>query len=178
MITLHARFAKQGFDGEANWKLIADLREALRIPLIGNGDIKTGEDAERMVRETGCDGVMVGRAALSNPWALRSIVDHVRGLPMRDKPTINERVEVALQHARDQVQFEIESGDFSSSESAEIGAIRSIRGLIPLYIRGEYGAAHIRARLTSCSTYDEIEDILMTFAKEYTNHSPLAPTGS
>lgn len=100
MITLHARFAKQGFEGEAEWRLIEQMREAVTVPLIGNGDIKTPEDALRMFNETGCDGVMVGRAAISNPWALARICAAVSGSPPPPEPTLQERIDTALLHLR------------------------------------------------------------------------------
>ena len=86
-ITLHARFARQGFEGEADWALIEQMRRVLRVPLIGNGDVRTPEDALKMVEWTGCDGVMVGRAAISNPWALRAIREALTGEPCSPPPT-------------------------------------------------------------------------------------------
>ncbi len=160
MITLHARFAKQGFEGQADWDLIKQLRESVRVPLIGNGDVKTGEDARRMLRETGCNGVMVGRAAISNPWALRDIQLAIRGLPAGPPPTLHERIEVALEHLRLMIDYERTSDE---AAEPELRACRALRGQIPLYIKGEIGASALRDRLTRCSTFAEYEDILRTF---------------
>jgi nifR3 family TIM-barrel protein len=160
MLTLHARFAKQGFEGEADWKLISELREAISIPLIGNGDVKTPSDAERMLRETGCDGVMVGRAAISNPWALAGISAWMKGIPAPTLPTLQDRIETALEHLRLMIDF---VGQGSVSQDSEIRAVRQLRGQIPMYIKGEPGAAAIRNRLTACCSYKEIEEILGEF---------------
>jgi nifR3 family TIM-barrel protein len=164
MLTLHARFAKQGFEGEADWRLISALREAVSIPLVGNGDVKTPDDALRMVRETGCDGVMVGRASISNPWALRKICAAFRGEPEPPEPTLTDRIETALEHLRLMIEYE---GDSSAEpEKAEVWAVRHLRGQIPMYIKGEPGAAQIRDRLTKCAAYAEVEDVLREFATE------------
>ncbi len=166
MITLHARFAKQGFEGEADWRLIQSMRESVQVPLIGNGDVKTGDDAQRMLRETGCDGVMVGRSAISNPWALRDIQLGMRGIPPGPVPTLAERIDVAMEHLRLMVACEAEADDFESALSqqnfkdAELRACRGLRGQIPLYIKGEIGASVIRDRLTRCSTIGEYEAVL------------------
>jgi tRNA-dihydrouridine synthase B len=169
MITLHARFAKQGFEGEADWTLIQQMREAVQVPLIGNGDVKTADDARRMLRETGCDGVMVGRAAISNPWALRDIQLGMRGLPAGPVPTLSERVEVALEHLRLMVACEAEADSFEEAldsdryREAELVACRALRGQIPLYIKGEMGASVLRDKLTKCSTIGEYETLLFEF---------------
>lgn len=169
MLTLHARFAKQGFEGEADWTLIKQLREAVKVPLIGNGDVKTPDDARKMMRETGCDGVMVGRAAISNPWALRDIQLGLRGLPAGPPPTLDERIAVALDHLRLMVANEAEADTFEEAlesegfKEAELRACRALRGQIPLYIKGEIGASVLRDRLTRCSTIGEYEALLFEF---------------
>lgn len=171
MITLHARFAKQGFDGEANWKLISELRKAVTVPLIGNGDIKTGADAVKMMQETGCDGVMVGRAAISNPWKLKAIKAALMNQPEPPSPTLPERIQVALEHVRFMIAYEAGLESFKDTlllpiedyKLVETKAIRALRGLIPLYIKGEEGAAQTRNKIVACSTYNEIEEILMNF---------------
>lgn len=178
MITLHARFAKQGFEGEADWRLIQSMRESVQVPLIGNGDVKTGDDAQRMLRETGCDGVMVGRSAISNPWALRDIQLGMRGIPPGPVPTLAERIDVAMEHLRLMVACEAEADDFESALSqqnfkdAELRACRGLRGQIPLYIKGEIGASVIRDRLTRCSTIGEYEAVLFEF--QATTHERMA----
>lgn len=172
MITLHARFAKQGFEGQADWKLIEQMRAAVSVPLIGNGDVKTPEDALKMLRDTGCDGVMVGRAAISNPWALASIVNEVRGLPSPAAPYLRNRIETALEHLRLAIAYEanvetIEEARLLPEKSyreAETRAVRSLRGQIPMYIKGEPGAAQARDRLTRLSSYQEVVDELEAFA--------------
>lgn len=172
MITLHARFAKQGFDGEADWRLIGDLREAVTVPLIGNGDVKTPADARRLIDETGCDGVMVGRAAISNPWALGRISADLQGLPEPPMPTLSERVETALEHALNTIAYEARVSDVSlvnpdDYADMEKRAIRSLRGLIPQYIKGVPGAAEIRGRITAANTYSELAELLHTFLAQH-----------
>jgi len=184
MITLHARFAKQGFEGDADWKLIERMREAVSVPLIGNGDVKTPEDANRMLRLTGCDGVMVGRAAISNPWALARICDSVSGRPIKGEPTLSDRVDVALEHLRVMIQEESECDTWDEAlashnyAQAELWACRHLRGQIPIYIKGAHGAAQLRDRLTKCSAYVEVESLLVEFVKSSLGEEPAASTNS
>ncbi len=165
MLTLHARFAKQGFEGEADWRLIAQLRDAVKIPLIGNGDVKTPDDARRMVLETGCDGVMVGRAAISNPWALQRIVAAFTGAAPVPEPGLGARIETALEHLRLMVRFMEEESEEASPRDCEIWAVRHLRGQVPMYIKGEPGAAQIRERLTKADSVAQVEAILDGFRR-------------
>lgn len=170
MITLHARFAKQGFEGEADWSLIRQLREAVQVPLIGNGDIKRPEDAVRMMDETGCDGVMVGRAAISNPWVLRDIQRALTGREPLGAPSLGERIRVAMLHLEGMVAVEADCDSYDAAlaspnhADAELRACRALRGQIPLYIKGEFGASGIRDRLTRCSRVIEFREVLEEFA--------------
>ncbi|MER3414393.1 MAG: tRNA dihydrouridine synthase DusB [Armatimonadota bacterium] len=158
MITLHARFAKQGFEGRADWRLIEQMREALSVPLVGNGDVRSADDALRMFQETGCDGVMVGRAAVSNPWRLRGIIEGAMGLRVSPEPSIEERCAVALEHVRlmiaEQEHAQVKKFD------PETLAVRRLRGLLHLYVKGVPGAAQIRHELTRASTCSEVEATL------------------
>lgn len=169
MLTLHARFAKQGFDGQADWSLIRELRNVLSIPLIGNGDVKTPEDALRMLNETGCDGVMVGRAAISNPWALARIQAALTGRPQPPEPTLDDRIQTALEHARLMIAHEAEAPNFETAQGQEnyveqeLRGLRALRGQLPLYIKGVPGAPEIRASLSRVSTYNELQSILEVF---------------
>jgi len=167
MVTLHARFAKQGFEGEADWRLIGELRDAVDVPLIGNGDVKIAGDALKMFRETGCDGVMVGRAAISNPWALARIRCGITGEPDPPEPTLADRIEVALEHVRETIVYEARD----DPREAEIRAVRSLRGQVPMYIKGAVGAASIRNRLTACDSYSEVEAVLREFMASQRNDS-------
>ena len=166
MLTLHARFAKQGFEGEADWDLIKRLRESVSVPLIGNGDVKTPEDALNMMRETGCDGVMVGRAAISNPWALAKMSAAMAGEPEPPEPTMSERVRVATMHAKLQVAYECEVSTYEEAlEHPDLAinegrAVRSLRGQLPMYIKGIPGAAQIRSELYQANSVSDVEGIL------------------
>lgn len=169
MLTLHARFAKQGFDGEADWDMVKRLRETVRVPLVGNGDIKTGEQAVRMLKETGCDAVMVGRAAIGNPWALAGIRAALLNEPAPTEPSIQERIDTALEHLRLHIAFEADTDTFSEAlaspnyAQAEMHACRHLRGQLPLYIKHLPGAAQVRKAMTTCSTYNEYRDLLLGF---------------
>ena len=96
-VTIHPRFVKQGFSGQADWRIIRKIKEKLAIPVIGNGDVFKPELALQMRKETGCDGVMIGRGALGNPWIFRHILDLEKGLEVRP-PELSERKEVILSH--------------------------------------------------------------------------------
>jgi nifR3 family TIM-barrel protein len=176
MITLHARFAKQGFEGQADWDLIKSLRELVTVPLVGNGDVKTPADAIRMLQETGCDGVMVGRAAISNPWRLRDIRVAMELFERGEDwtvpcpaPSLEERIQTALHHLRLSIAHEADCDTFEEAllspnyARAELTASRAIRGQMPLYIKGAVGASVIRDRLTRCSSVAEYEDVLGGF---------------
>jgi tRNA-dihydrouridine synthase B len=169
MLTLHARFAKQGFEGTADWDLIRQLRDSVQVPLIGNGDVKTPEDALTMLRETGANGVMVGRAAISNPWALRDIVRGVQGLPALPGPDLHERIDAAITHLKLMIAADLELDEFEDARAhpgyaqSELHACRHLRGQIPMYVKGAPGAAALRERLTRCSSVDEYESLLLGF---------------
>ena len=170
MLTLHARFAKQGFEGAADWRLIEALRSAISIPLVGNGDVKEPAHALRMFRDTGCDGVMVGRAAISDPWRLRRIVDAVSGRPISAEPTLEERVGVALLHARMRLRDELRQAAHDEEDrrpvrDVESHCMRALRGQLPLYIKGFPGAAAVRARLVQTDSIAEVESILEEYVR-------------
>ena len=97
-ITLHARTRDQGYGGNADWSLIKLVKENVNIPVIGNGDVKTPEDAKRMIEETNCDAVMIGRALVGNPWLIRECIEYLNNNRIIDKPTNKERVDTLLKH--------------------------------------------------------------------------------
>jgi tRNA-dihydrouridine synthase B len=98
-VAMHARTARQMFSGEADWSHLAQLKEALSIPVIGNGDVREPEDALRMMAETGCDGVMVGRGSTRNPWIFRQIAARMDGSRVSE-PTVADRRDLILEHFR------------------------------------------------------------------------------
>lgn len=150
-ISVHARFASQGFTGTADWNIIAQVKQAVgnTIPVIGNGDIETPQDARRMIAETGCDAVMVGRAAMGNPWLLSRIGLYLETGALAPEPTVEERIAVAREHARLQV-----------AQMGEEHGCRELRGLLGHYFKGIPGAPRVRAALTTVKTLAEIEAIL------------------
>lgn len=121
-----------------------------------------------MMRETGCDGVMVGRAAISNPWALRDIVREVRRLNPLPPPNLNDRIEAALEHLRLMIAHEGEVEDWREAvgTQSEVYACRHLRGQIPMYVKGAYGAAQLREKLTRCNAYSEYEELLRKFEQD------------
>ena len=152
---LHARYAVQGHTGDADWELIRQMKQVLCKPLIGNGDIKTPQDALRMMQETGCDGVMIGRAAIGNPWIVRDTVHYLATGELLPPPTLQERIQVCLAHIED-----------LTKNMGEHRAVRHLRGQAPLYFKGYRGAARLREAITSANTLLEIADILAQFATE------------
>ena len=104
-VGLHARTAAQLYDGEADWNRIAELKSSLRIPVLGNGDIFEAYDALRMMRQTGCDGVIIGRGCLGRPWLFRDLAAVFRGEDPPDPPDLGEVAQIAIEHARELCAF-------------------------------------------------------------------------
>ena len=147
---LHARYAVQGHTGEADWHLIRTMKQALKRPVVGNGDVRTPQDAARLLAETGCDGVMIGRAAIGNPFVVRDIVHYLRTGELLSPPTYDERVEAAMEHV-----IEL------SRVMGEGYAVRHLRGQLPNYVKGYPGAARLRDAIVQANT---IADVAQVFA--------------
>jgi nifR3 family TIM-barrel protein len=149
-VGLHARTAAQLYDGEARWDAIARLKQAVtRIPVLGNGDIWEAEDALRMMRTTGCDGVIVGRGCLGRPWLFRDLADVFAGREPRDPPDFGGVVDVMLEHAR-----------LLAAWAGETSAMRAFRKHSSWYTKGFRGGAPLRERLMKVQTLAGLEAIL------------------
>jgi len=149
-VGLHARTAAQLYDGEARWDAIAELKRAVsRIPVLGNGDIWEAEDALRMMRTTGCDGVIVGRGCLGRPWLFRDLADVFDGREPVDPPDFGGVVDVMLEHARLLVLW-----------AGETAAMRTFRKHSSWYTKGFPGGAALRQRLMQVRTLDELASVL------------------
>ncbi|HEY3674870.1 MAG TPA: tRNA dihydrouridine synthase DusB [Candidatus Tumulicola sp.] len=135
-ITLHARTARQFYKGSANWDHIARLKEALDVPVIGNGDLDDANTAIERMRATGVDGIMIGRAALGNPWLIAQIRDLMEGRPARPSPAAADRLRYCLVHYRTMVD-----------EWGESRAVPQMRKHVALYLKGMPGAAALRERI-------------------------------
>jgi nifR3 family TIM-barrel protein len=149
-VGLHARTAAQLYDGEACWDAIARLKGAVtRIPVLGNGDIWEAEDALRMMRTTGCDGVIVGRGCLGRPWLFRDLADVFAGREPANPPDLDGVTTVMLEHAR-----------LLAAWLGEEGAMRAFRKHSSWYTKGFRGGAALRERLMHVTTLAELESVL------------------
>ncbi|HLJ57871.1 MAG TPA: tRNA dihydrouridine synthase DusB, partial [Chthonomonadaceae bacterium] len=146
---LHARFAVQRHTGAADWELIRQLKAAVESPVVGNGDIKAPQDAARMLAETGCDGVMIGRAAIGNPWLIRDTVHYLRTGRLLPPPTIEERIAAALTHICDLAR-----------SCGEERAVRHLRGQLCHYVPSFRGIARLREEIYGACTIEAVDAAL------------------
>jgi len=151
-IAVHARFASQGFTGTADWSVIRRVKDAVTIPVIGNGDVDTPESAQRMICQTGCDAVMIGRAAMGNPWIFREVAHFLQTGEHLAPPSFSERVEAALTHLKTLA---------ADPYVGEARAVCEMRGQLPHYFKGFPGVSKFRSELVHLESIDAIEDFLL-----------------
>ena len=154
-MTVHGRFRAQFYSGEADWDVIRRAKAAVKIPVIGNGDIFTAADALRMRAATGCDGVMVGRGLLGNPWLVRETVAALNGAPNPPPPTMDERFALIRRHLAAQVEF-----------CGEERGVKEMRKHLAWYLKGFPGAARARQRINETVGLDELYALLDVYEED------------
>ncbi|MCD8103456.1 MAG: tRNA dihydrouridine synthase DusB [Lachnospiraceae bacterium] len=148
-VAVHGRTREQYYSGKADWDIIRQVREAVKIPVIGNGDVDSPQAAKRMLDETGCDGIMVGRAARGNPWLFHQIREYLDTGTILPRPTQDEVREMMLRHARMQVEFK-----------GEYIGIREMRAHISWYTAGFPNSSRLRAAVNQAETLAGLETLL------------------
>lgn len=162
-LTLHPRTTKQLYTGQADWSLITETRHAINIPLIGNGDVKSAEDAQRMLDETGCDAVMIGRRALGNPWIFHEINSYLETGVVPAPVTLLERMELCQRH----LYMEVESmGEFRGTNY--------IKKHLSWYLKGFKGASEYRQRLYRRMNFEEMDLELRVIIQDIRRDESLA----
>lgn len=150
-VAVHGRTRSQGYSGEADWGVIDAVARALRVPVIGNGDIRSGEDALRRRRETAVSGLMIGRAAMQNPWIFREISHFRETGELLDEIPLEQRWELVLRHCR----MAVESGRFPTEKQT----LTSMRSRLMNYCKGFPGAKELRQRICHVVSVAEVEDL-------------------
>lgn len=148
-ITVHGRTREQFYSGAADWEIIRKVKEEVAVPVIGNGDVADGESAKRMMEETGCDGIMIGRAAQGNPWIFREVLSYLEHGVKLERPSVEEVRDMIRRHAALQLEYK---GDY-------IG-IREMRKHVAWYIAGYPHAAELRKRVCSVERMEELMELV------------------
>lgn len=151
-IAIHGRTRDEFYSGIADWEIIKQVKNAVKIPVIGNGDIKCEEDAKRMFEQTGCDGLMIGRGVLGNPWIFERIRFYLENNEKMEEVSVLEKQKVIQEHF-----------DLLLQEKGEYTAVREIRKHVAWYVKGLKHASLVRNRVNQAETKEEFEQILFEY---------------
>lgn len=155
-VAVHGRTREQYYSGKADWDIIREVKKAVHIPVIGNGDIFTPQDAKNLLEHTGCDAIMVGRGAQGNPWIFKRILHYLETGELLPEPTAEERVEKALRHSQMLIAYK-----------GEYVGIREMRKHMAWYMKGLPGAAELRGKLNYAETLAEMEGLLGDYLEKH-----------
>ena len=153
-VTVHGRTREQFYSGQADWEIISKVKEAVSIPVIGNGDIFTPEDVRRMFAETGCDAVMIGRGCLGNPWLFKRAIHLLETGELLPEPDFQERIRMALYHLREAIAY-----------FGEKRAIPRMRKHIAWYLTGLPYSTEIKEGINGLAKGEEVEDVLNNYLR-------------
>jgi tRNA-dihydrouridine synthase B len=154
-VIVHPRTRSQGFSGHSDWNMITEVKRAISIPVIGNGDVSTPEDAKALLDITGCDGVMIGRGAMGNPWIFSRSIHYIKTGVLLPEPDIEEKLVHLLKFAKALVNLK-----------GEITACKEIRKFVKCYTKGLYQAKEMRQEAVRVVTLKELEDIVTGYFPE------------
>ncbi|MDK2934197.1 MAG: tRNA-dihydrouridine synthase [Clostridiales bacterium] len=157
-IAVHGRTREQFYSGQADWDIIKKVKRSVKIPVIGNGDITTPEDAKNMIEHTGCDGIMIGRGAQGNPWVFSSVIHYLNTGELLEQPTPQQKIDKAIEHIRLLVEYKGE----------RIG-IREARKHVAWYVKGLRNAAKVKQEVNRIDTLNEMEETLRAMQQAMEN---------
>ena len=144
-LAIHGRTREQYYSGNADWDIISEIKNAINIPVIGNGDVFSVEDARNMLNKTGCDAIMIGRGAQGNPWIFKRINHYMETGEILPEPTLEEKINTAIKHL-----------NLAVKEHGEYVAVREMRKHIAWYLKGLKGSAKVRDEINKITSYEEV----------------------
>lgn len=153
-VAVHGRTRQQFYEGKADWSIIADVKQAVSVPVFGNGDIFTVADGLRMLEQTGCDGLMIGRGADGNPWLFTALAAALRGEPQPQLPSLKERLAQASEHLAMLIDYK-----------NEVVAVKEMRRHISAYLKGMPHAAEFRGRFHKVDTQEQFSQLLAEYSE-------------
>lgn len=153
-VAVHGRTRQQFYEGKADWSIIADVKQAVKVPVFGNGDIFTVADGLRMLEQTGCDGLMIGRGADGNPWLFTALAAALRGEPLPQPPSLKERLAQASEHLSMLIDYK-----------NEVVAVKEMRRHISAYLKGMPHAAEFRGRFHKVDTQEQFQQLLAEYSE-------------
>lgn len=153
-VAVHGRTRQQFYEGKADWSIIAEVKQAVKVPVFGNGDIFTVADGLRMLEQTGCDGLMIGRGADGNPWLFTALAAALRGEPLPQQPSLQERLAQAAEHLEMLIAYK-----------NEVVAVKEMRRHISAYLKGMPHAAEFRGRFHKVDTQEQFQQLLAEYSE-------------